>query len=121
MTSALRSGSSRAGRGFGSARLTRWATLLAIGVLVTALAVGLPRGVSKLSGYDNWLRDGLISLFGPKFEPRTDMAVLAINEATLDTLPYRSPIDRGFLAEVLTFLQQAKVRGVIVDILFVKA
>ena len=121
MTSVSQSLSGRARRWFGSPRLTRWSTLLAIGFIVTAVGVALPRGVPMLGWYENWLRDGRISFFGQKSEPRTDIAVLAINEETLDALPYRSPIDRGFLADVLTFLQQAKVRGVIIDILFDKA
>jgi class 3 adenylate cyclase/CHASE2 domain-containing sensor protein len=121
MTSTPQSTPSRTARWFGSARWMRWATLLAIGILVTAVGVGLPRGVPMLGWYENWLRDGRISLFGQKSEPRTDIAVLAIKEQTLDVLPYRSPIDRAFLADVLRFLQQAKVRGVVIDILFDKA
>ena len=111
----------RAGRPVVSARLGRRTTLVAIAVLVTAIGIALPRGIPLLGFYDKVLRDGRVSLLGPTAEPRSDIAVLAIGETTFELLPYRSPIDRGFLAQVLDYLRAAKVRGVIIDILFDKA
>ena len=46
------------------------------------------------------------------------MVVVAITEETLATLPYRSPVDREFLARLLAALEAAKPRAIGIDILF---
>jgi adenylate cyclase len=65
-----------------------------------------------------WTRDLRVSVLGPDRPVRKDIVVLAIDEKTLDTLPYRSPVDRGFLKEVLDKLAASDVRAVGIDILF---
>ncbi len=46
------------------------------------------------------------------------VSVVAITEATLARLPYRSPIDRGLLADILAAIRDAGARAVAFDILF---
>lgn len=46
------------------------------------------------------------------------ISVVAITEATMARLPYRSPVDRGFLADVLEAIRDAGVGAVAFDILF---
>ncbi|MDE2167206.1 MAG: adenylate/guanylate cyclase domain-containing protein [Alphaproteobacteria bacterium] len=47
-----------------------------------------------------------------------NVIILAINEGTLSLFPYRSPVDRGFLANLLTSLERLQPRVVGLDILF---
>ena len=46
------------------------------------------------------------------------ISIVTLTEETLIQFPYRSPVDRGFLAELLTFLDEVGVKGVVFDILF---
>jgi CHASE2 domain-containing sensor protein len=48
----------------------------------------------------------------------TEIVVVGITESTLARLPYRSPIDRGFLANLVESLEAAKVREIGLDIVF---
>ena len=50
--------------------------------------------------------------------PSDDVVVLLITENTLAKLPYRSPVDRAYLATVLDMLRLAGAKSVGVDILF---
>ncbi|MEM7268369.1 MAG: adenylate/guanylate cyclase domain-containing protein [Pseudomonadota bacterium] len=45
-------------------------------------------------------------------------SVVTITEDTLLQFPYRSPVDRGFLAEVVSFLDEVEAKGVVLDVLF---
>ncbi|MDA9008790.1 adenylate/guanylate cyclase domain-containing protein [Alphaproteobacteria bacterium] len=58
----------------------------------------------------------LVHLRKPLTQP-SEVVVVAINEDTLATLPYRSPIDREFLASVITKLDDAKPAIIAVDLL----
>jgi len=46
------------------------------------------------------------------------ISIVTLTEETLIQFPYRSPVDRGFLAELLTILDEVGVKGVVFDILF---
>ena len=47
-----------------------------------------------------------------------EIAVVMINEDTLDLLPYRSPVDRAFLADLLEAVSAAGPKGVALDLIF---
>lgn len=87
-------------------------------LLAGLIAFALPRAIPQLGLIERWMVDWRIALLAPPTEPRRDIVVIAIDEASLDRLPYRSPIDRGFLAAILERLAGAGVRGVMLDILF---
>ncbi len=83
--------------------------------LVTALNVHF---VTTLRVGAEWLSDVQMALSPPPAEQHPDIVVLAVTEDTLATLPFRAPISRRFLADVLVTLEQKGVRAVGVDILF---
>ena len=83
-------------------------------VLTVVLAVSLP--FVRLA--DNALRDLLITTISPWTSPPRDIVTVAITEDTLKAFPYRSPIDRAFLAKILTKILAAGPRAVGIDILF---
>jgi len=89
--------------------------LLALAVALIAWgALSLP----PVRDAEHWLADlRLIRLSPP--EPRhEEIVVLAISEETLEELPYRSPLDRGFLATVLEGLMDDGARAIGIDLLF---
>ena len=93
--------------------------LIAIALVVGFTALAAPRFLPFVAAAEAWLSDARVALLTPA--PATqhaDIAVLSITEDTLASFPYRSPIDRGFLVELLAQLEQAGVRAVGFDILF---
>ena len=97
------------------ARYVRDGIIMSLAVaLVTALAV---RWVTMLRVSAEWLTDVQVAL-SPRAEQHSDIIILAITEDTLATLPFREPINRGFIADVLEILEQKGVRAVGLDILF---
>ena len=74
-----------------------------LGGLIMALFVGCLvfaafRVAPPLVAMENRARDLAQAYFYPKQETRDDIALVLIDETTLAQLPYRSPIDRAFLA-----------------------
>ena len=56
-------------------------------------------------------------LLAPVQPPHPRIALIAITEATLDAFPYRSPVDRGFLAGLIEALAKAGVGAIGLDLL----
>jgi len=54
----------------------------------------------------------------PPEKQDSDIVIIAINEDTLNLFPYRSPIDREFLAKLLHTVAARKPRAIGVDLLF---
>lgn len=103
---------------FRSIQPREFLTVLAIVALTAAVGLMLPRGMQTVRAGENWLND---FRFGAlmRFEPQNaDIVVIAITEDTLATLPYRSPVDRGFLSTLLKALDAAEPRAIGIDILF---
>jgi len=83
--------------------------------LVTALSVHF---ITTLRVGAEWLSDVQIAMSPPPSEQHPDIVVLAVTEDTLATLPFRAPISRRLIADVLVTLEQKGARAVGVDILF---
>jgi adenylate cyclase len=64
------------------------------------------------------LDDVQLAYFGPPRPPSDEVVVLSIDENALADLPFRSPISRQFLAELLRALAPKKPRAVGIDIIF---
>lgn len=94
-------------------------------VLVAAVAVLSFAGFQSfgpLVALEGALTDRLSAAARPPAETQhPGVSVVTINETTLAKLPYRSPIDRGFLADLLDALKGANVKAVAFDILFDQA
>ncbi|MDF1719171.1 MAG: adenylate/guanylate cyclase domain-containing protein [Minwuia sp.] len=100
--------------------------------LVTLLMLAMTevafRAVPGLSLMDQRLNDFLLvnivdtaTLDAPGSPVRSDIAIVTFTETTLASLPYRSPLDRAFLAGLLDGLAAVNVRSVGFDILFDQA
>ncbi len=88
------------------------ATYVAVAFVAAALAVAGVRYLSFLTSLDNTANDLRVAI-QPAQPASKDIVVVALDEATLAQFPYRSPVDRGFLADLLVALQNkgAKVIG----------
>jgi class 3 adenylate cyclase len=92
--------------------------LLALAVAAVALAL---QQLPPLRAAENWLQDLRLAAFSPSIAMSPDIVVLAIDEATLAMLPYRTPVDRGLLADVVEHLNARGVRAIGIDLLFDQA
>lgn len=91
-------------------------------VLVVALACILARGyLPFVAMAENWIHDLRIARLTPPLAQNRDIVVVTITEETLTAFPYRSPLDRRFLAGVLRSLEAKGVRAIGIDILFDQA
>ena len=85
---------------------------------VVAFSLFAERYLTLVGVAENWTADWFESLFEPFKPQQPDIVLLTITENTLARFPFRSPIDRAFLAKALDTLAQRQVRGIGMDILF---
>ncbi len=101
-----------------AARRREVATFAAIWLAAAALGTALPRVFTVAELVENWIADLRMVVLAP-LEPRhPDIVLLGITEDTLAQFPYRSPVDRAFLSDVLGQLAERRVRAVGIDLLF---
>ena len=92
--------------------------ILAVVWLICAVGgLMLPRTLTIFDSIEKWLEDVRVATLSPRMPRRQDIVLLTITEGTLAQFPYRSPVDRNLLADVLRYLDQAGVRAVGLDIL----
>jgi class 3 adenylate cyclase/CHASE2 domain-containing sensor protein len=89
-----------------------------VAVLSAAVAMAAVTYISFVNQAEQFIRDlETASLSRP--EPQsTDITIVTINEQTLKLFPYREPIDRKFLADLLNKLAEWKPRVIALDVLF---
>ncbi len=87
-------------------------------ILIVAVTVALvfTRPPSPLAAAERLAEAVAFRFLGPRLPPEPDVVVVAITEDTLATFPYRSPIDRGFLAEVIDTLARQGAAAVGLDV-----
>ena len=85
-----------------------------IAIFAALMAVCAVRFLAPLTNLENKVADIRVAAMQRPMPPSNDVVVVAINEETLTAFPYRSPVDRGFLADLITQLSAkgAKVIGV---------
>jgi class 3 adenylate cyclase/CHASE2 domain-containing sensor protein len=100
-----------------------WQRILFVTVafLSTAISILAMNNVAFLTEIERVVEDVRTATMLPTEPQDNDIVILAITESTLSQFPYRSPVDRGFLAQLLTDLEQRAPRVVGFDILFDQA
>ncbi len=94
-----------------------WLPLLAVPLGVAVMAWFLV-AQGPLRYVENWFGDLRVALVTPRQPASDEVVVLTINDDTLSTFPYRSPVSRTFLADLVTQLNQKGVKAIGLDILF---
>jgi len=98
--------------------LLRLLPLLAIvAVAATAAALATQR-LPFLAAVEAWLEDYRVATLLPAEPQDPRLVIVAITDETLSRFPYREPIDRHFLAELLRTLEERGVNGILLDVLF---
>ncbi|MFM8465770.1 MAG: CHASE2 domain-containing protein, partial [Burkholderiaceae bacterium] len=95
----------------------RWLALLA--ALFAALVASLlTTQITLLKNLENAAADIRIAALQPPMPQSKDIVIAGITEETLKLFPYRSPVDRAFLASLLKDLQAKGARAIGIDVLF---
>jgi adenylate cyclase len=85
-------------------------------ILSIAAAFVLTRPPSPLAAAERLVEAVAFRFVGPRSPPGADVVVVAITEDTLAAFPYRSPIDRAFLADLIDTLAHDGVAAVGLDV-----
>jgi adenylate cyclase len=90
------------------------------GLVVVATVIGLllPVGLPFVRIAEHWLYDVRVGYVTPPRPMHPDIVLVTVTEDTLSTLPFRSPLDRKFLAGVIEHLSKSEVRAIGIDYIF---
>lgn len=99
-------------------RFTSFLGLFGIAFAAAAISVYIVGNFSVLTNLDDYVHDWEVSHLSHERPSDPRIVVVAINEDTLRQFPYRSPIDRGFLATLLNRLDSGHPKAIALDILF---
>jgi len=90
----------------------------AIAIAVGLLAMLAVDDISFLTSSDRFVQDWEVATQSP-YEPQDpNIVIVAVDEPAMQHFPYRSPLDRGFIAQLLTALDAKHPRAIAVDYLF---
>ncbi len=95
---------------------TKWLMLLLIALVATLVAEALANH-TILRQIERWTEDLRIAAFTPHQPQHPSIRLITITEQTLALLPYRSPVNRKFLAKLIDILNAKGVRKIGIDIL----
>ena len=99
-------------------RYVRIVAFAALAAALAAVGVAAPRGFPPATLVEDWIADIRLASLTPVEPQHDDIVILAIDEATLATMGYRSPVDREDLAGWVSTLEAKGVRAIGIDILF---
>ncbi|HUZ74639.1 MAG TPA: adenylate/guanylate cyclase domain-containing protein [Stellaceae bacterium] len=91
---------------------------ITVALLSTLAAVVMVHNVALLTQAERFVGDLRIATLLPPEPQDPDIVIAAIEESTLQKFPYRSPVDRAFLSNLLQTLAARGPRAIGMDILF---
>ena len=90
----------------------------AIALVCAFLASAAVNNLTFLANANQFIADGETAALTPPEPQDPDIVIVAITEDTLAQFPYRAPIDRQFLSDLLTELAEKSPRAIGIDLLF---
>jgi len=91
---------------------------IAVAAVSALLASAAVNNLTFLANANQFIADGEIAAFTPEEPQDPDIVIVAITEDTLAQFPYRAPVDRQFLSDLLTTLAEKGPRAIGIDLLF---
>jgi len=98
--------------------VNRWFVGSLVALLVTLLVLSVGRKVALLELSENYMSDVRQALMSPPRPQSSRIAVVVINDDTLEGYPYRSPLDRSLIAGLIEELERRQVRAIGLNVLF---
>lgn len=97
-------------------RLRAVAWIAPVVIFSIAVAMLLTRPPSPLAAAERLVEAVAFHFLGPRRPAASDVVVVGITEETLSAFPYRSPIDRAFLASAIEALARSGVVAIGLDV-----
>jgi adenylate cyclase len=86
-------------------------------ILATLASITAENGLSVVRVAENWSRDLRVATLTPPQPQSEQIVIVTITDETLAALPYRSPLDRRLLSDLLRTLEDKGVRAIGIDLL----
>ena len=99
-------------------RENAWLSGTVISLLTTGFTILVVNNVALVTLAENHLTDVRVAMLSPPRPQSQNIAVVLIDDDTLANYPYRSPLDRELIANLLTELEQSSVAGIGLNVLF---
>ena len=99
-------------------RENAWLSGALISLLTTAFTFTVIENVSLVMLAENHLSDVRVTMLSPPRPQSPNIAVVLITDETLANYPYRSPLDRLLIANLLNELEQAGAAAIGINVLF---
>lgn len=99
----------------GPSRSTLWITMVAL--LSASIAAFSAQFLAPLNNLEKKLADIRVTALEPPKPPSDQIIVVALDEETVSQFAYRSPIDRGFIADLIERLDGVGAKAIGVDVL----
>lgn len=100
-----------------SKKVKAWLTAASIAFFATVVAVLAVQNLGFLSHLETIAGDIRVAALSKPMPQSKDIVVAAIDESTLTQFPYRSPVDRAYLADLIKALEAKGPRAIGVDVL----
>jgi adenylate cyclase len=94
------------------------ASLPVVVAMAAAIAFAATRFIAFINSAERFVADVRVAILQPAEPQHPDIVIAAITEETLERFPYRSPIDRRFLADLVRELEAKGARAIGIDVLF---
>lgn len=94
------------------------ATALSVAVVASFIAIEAVHNLALLANAEQFVSDWEVAALSPPEPQDPDIVIVAVNEDTLSRFAYRSPVDRAFLANLVTTLAKRGPRAIGIDFLF---
>ena len=93
-------------------------TAIAGAVIVALLSAYAVENVSFLTSADRFVQDWQIATRSPAEPQDPNVVLVGVTDTALENFAYNAPLDRGFLADLLTALDAKHPRVIVLDYLF---
>ena len=90
----------------------------AVAIICAGVAIAAIDNIAVLTSADRFVEDWQVAALAPAEPQDKDIVIVAVTEDTLAQFPYRSPVDREFIAKLLTTLEARGAKAIGVDFLF---
>ena len=100
-----------------SKKLKAWFAAVSVVCFATMIAVLAVQNLGFLSHLETVAGDIRVAALSKPVPQSKDIVIAAINESTLTQFPYRSPVDRAYLAELVKALEAKGPRAIGIDVL----
>jgi adenylate cyclase len=89
-----------------------------IALAMAMIAMFAVDNLSFLTSADRFVKDWEVAFRSQPEDQDPNILILSVNEQTMQNFPYRSPLDRAFLSDLLKSLDSKHPRAIVIDYLF---